>query len=751
MNGLLRRLNTTTKLVLFLIGVSILPLLLLGISSYNTSRVVIQDEISEYTLALLIRQEAYLELLLESIESLIENVSGVEEIKKAISDESLADDTYTQLATKAQIGYILNGYLNLEGLVSIDIFTLNGTHYHVGDTLSAENIDEATYQRIYEAALNSDRLVLWTGVEPNINVDSTHKQVITAAKIISIVDAERLQEEPVALFVVTYSTESLYEQFQELDLGEEADVLLIDTQQRLIYHPDPTLIGSTIDAGFVAQLNEDQGSFVSDLDGREVLIAYTRSDVSDWYLVSLVPVASLTASADTIRDVTIWVLLACFGFISLAAVVVTRTTVTPIKQMTAMFKQIQSGHIDADKRLPEQRTDEIGELMRWFNAFLDSLKARQRAEAELWQAKESAEAANAQITVLNDQLQSENEQLETTLQELQATQAELIRTEKLAALGQLIAGVAHEINTPLGAIRASINNTSDILHASLPELPRLLQMLSPEQQAVFSALLERSLATTVMPSAREARKLKRALRAELDAVGVSDPDALADLLLDMGISGDIGSFLPVLTAPNAHYIVQHAYDLAGLQKNGQTITLAVERASKIVFALKHYARYDQHGEKVTAQVTDGIETVLTLYHNQIKHGVEIVRNYNDIPPIHCYPDELNQVWNNLIHNALQAMAYQGELQISTERQNQHILVHITDNGPGIPPEIRERIFEPFFTTKPAGEGSGMGLGIVRKIIERHSGALSVESQPGQTTFTVQLPIKLIEPVTEQGA
>jgi two-component system NtrC family sensor kinase len=125
--------------------------------------------------------------------------------------------------------------------------------------------------------------------------------------------------------------------------------------------------------------------------------------------------------------------------------------------------------------------------------------------------------------------------------------------------------------------------------------------------------------------------------------------------------------------------------------------------------------------------------------------VEVVRNYgNDLPSVLCYPDELNQVWTNLLHNALQAMGNKGVLKIDVKPEDNAISVSITDSGQGIPPEIMPRIFEPFFTTKPPGEGSGLGLDIVHKIIEKHQGKMQVESVPGQTKFTVLLPIEITQ-------
>ena len=309
----------------------------------------------------------------------------------------------------------------------------------------------------------------------------------------------------------------------------------------------------------------------------------------------------------------------------------------------------------------------------------------------------------------------------------------------MVALGQLIAGVAHEINNPLGAIRSSIENIADFLDKNLQDLPQFFQNLSPEERRFFFNLLQKSAQEKTRLSSKEQRKVKRKIRQELESKNIENADTLADTLVDLGVE-DIEPLLPIFETPNSSKILENAYQFFTLHQSTNTISNAVDRAAKIVFALKNYARYDTQGEKVEANLIDGIETILTLYQNSLKRGVELVRNYEDIPSIFCYPDELNQVWTNLIHNALQAMENKGSLIIDLKPKDRNIQVSITDSGKGIPPEIMSKIFQPFFTTKPPGEGSGLGLDIVRKIIDKHQGNIEVESKPGQTTFTVSLPI-----------
>jgi signal transduction histidine kinase len=293
---------------------------------------------------------------------------------------------------------------------------------------------------------------------------------------------------------------------------------------------------------------------------------------------------------------------------------------------------------------------------------------------------------------------------------------------------------------PLGAIRAAIGNTDKALQASLSQLPQLLPQLNSQQQADFFNFLEFALRSKPNLSTREKRQIKRTLSQHLQSHHIDHARQLAHLLTEGGLQDSVDSHLSLLQTPQAEQIIQIGYNIGRLNSNNQNINQAIERASKIVFALKSYARYDQSGVKQSTLMTEGIETVLELYHNHLKKGVKVVRHYQDIPEIPCYPDELVQVWTNLIHNAIQAMDGKGTLEIAVHQHNQEIVVNITDSGAGIPLEIQEKIFQPFFTTKSAGEGSGLGLDIVKKIIEKHQGNIQFASAPGQTTFTVTLPM-----------
>ena len=327
------------------------------------------------------------------------------------------------------------------------------------------------------------------------------------------------------------------------------------------------------------------------------------------------------------------------------------------------------------------------------------------------------------------------------LLERNQAEAQLVHSEKMAALGQLIAGVAHEINTPIGAIKSSGRNISESIGSALLTLPRLLDELDDTHRRLFAELIDRASAPRAPLSTREERAIVRDVTAKLEALGFEHPRHRAGLLVQLQSHHDLDAVLPLLRHPAVDRVLDTAHGIATITTNADNINVAVDRVAKIIFALKSFSRFGGVQVWTEADLAEGLETVLTIYQNQIKHGTELVRRYEDVPPVRCLPDELNQVWTNLVHNALQAMDHKGTLTVGLRREGDDVAVSIGDTGCGIPEEIRGRIFDAFFTTKPAGEGTGLGLDIVRKIIDKHQGRIDVDSDVGRgTTFTVRLPI-----------
>jgi signal transduction histidine kinase len=382
----------------------------------------------------------------------------------------------------------------------------------------------------------------------------------------------------------------------------------------------------------------------------------------------------------------------------------------------------------------------IGKATQLAEIAIAEQKILQSSETALKQERDLLETRIGERT---REINFQNLVLSNTLEQLRSAQSELIESEKMVALGHLVAGIAHEINTPLGAIQASAGNMTKALQESLTQFPLIVQRLTPKQQFDFFALLTQVLQSKEPVTSSEKRPLRRALTQQLEGYGLDNARQVADRLVEFGITEGVEPFISLIQSSQGTWVLQLIYNLSRIQGNNRTIQTAVDRASKIVFALKSYARFDQSGEKQLVSLVEGIETVLELYHSKLKQGIEIVRRYETIPDFLGYPDELVQVWTNLIHNAIQAMDGKGILEIVATIVDNQVVVEMIDSGVGIAIETQPNIFKPFFTTKPQGEGSGLGLSISQTIIEKHEGHIEVKSQPGCTTFLVYLPLKAV--------
>lgn len=332
-------------------------------------------------------------------------------------------------------------------------------------------------------------------------------------------------------------------------------------------------------------------------------------------------------------------------------------------------------------------------------------------------------------------------ELENTIQNLKETQAQLIQSEKMGALGHLIAGIAHEINTPIGAINASVGNISASIDASMQNLYSLFTKLSKKELIIFLRIMKMIDIKKPSLTSKEKRKYKKEIRQILDNKGITNSFSLTELIIYMNLYDDVDRLIPLFDVDDPEYIMESIKNIYSVRKNSENIKMAVDKASKIVFALKKFSHKDQGGDKEKANLVDNIEMVLILLHNKLKQGIDVAKEYDEIPLINCYPDELVQVWTNLIANSIQAMENEGNLTITIKNMGERIKVSIADTGTGIPDEIKEKIFEPFFTTKKAGEGTGIGLDLVAKIIEKHNATLDFDSKVGVgTTFTITLPV-----------
>ncbi|MEM9245428.1 MAG: ATP-binding protein [Cyanobacteria bacterium P01_F01_bin.153] len=448
---------------------------------------------------------------------------------------------------------------------------------------------------------------------------------------------------------------------------------------------DPILIQQVRDQNLDRRyLNQYQG-----LQGLSVLGASSRIYAVDWFVVVELPSQELDKVVWNSLMIACLVLLGAGGVSITVGFILSRSILIPLQRLNAAALSISAGYLDT--KVPEGFRNEFGTLANAFNTMVN-------------QVRQSFQS-----------LEQRNGDLKSTLEELKSTQTQLIQTEKMSSLGQLVAGVAHELNNPIGFIHGNVE------HA----------------RSHSEALLE-AIALYQEHCSQESSELKEQLE-ELDIDYICD------------------DFPKLLSS----------------------IEDGTNRVQSIVKSLRNFSRLDE-SESKHVDIHEGIENTLIILRSKLKSNnkscvVEVVKDYGDVPPIECYPAQLNQVILNLIDNAIHALSQlryrepsQSELvnsEDNNETDSRPVIVistgvdeflptksgaaekkpccwiRVRDNGAGIPEAVRDRIFDPFFTTKPVGQGTGLGLSISYKIItETHGGSLTCKSVVGEgTEFTIRIP------------
>lgn len=315
--------------------------------------------------------------------------------------------------------------------------------------------------------------------------------------------------------------------------------------------------------------------------------------------------------------------------------------------------------------------DEIGDLARAFNKMV----------ADLAKAREELHKANADLGAVNDALHA-------TVEDLEAAQEQLVQSEKMASLGQLTAGVAHEINNPINFVTANIQPLKD-------DMEDILLIIAAYEKIIQEKKLEGEFANV--------EQYKKKAKIEI-------------------------------TISEVHNLLKGIEDGA-------------KRTAEIVKGLRNFSRLDQNVFR-KAQLNESLESTLTLLHSSYKNRIEIIKGYGDLPEVDCFPGQINQVFMNILSNAIQAIEETGTITIKTEQVESMARISIKDSGTGMTEEVRRKIFDPFFTTKDIGKGTGLGLSISFGIVQKHNGKIEVISAPGKgTEFVIMVPVNQQNTIT----
>src|SRR5215210_2540915 len=345
--------------------------------------------------------------------------------------------------------------------------------------------------------------------------------------------------------------------------------------------------------------------------------------------------------------------------------------------------------------------------------------------------------------------------LHTVTSRLRSTESALIQNEKMAALGTLAAGLAHELNNPAAAIRRSAAQLRDALSERDRLAAQLHSLATDQHQQVSLVALQEDIAerktTEPVHDPLALSEREDELQEWLEDHGVGEDWELAPVLVASGWDRDeLEGVAERFSSTQLPIVVRWLGASSSIYGLLEEVGKSAEAMSEIVKAVKTYSYLDQAPIQ-EVDVIESLENTLVLLRPRIDAGISITRDYaDDVPRIEAYGSELNQVWTNLIDNAIDAIAGQGELTLRTYTKDSDVIVEIIDNGPGIPSELQPRIFEPFFTTKAPGAGTGLGLHIAYNIVvHKHHGKIEVTSEPGETHFRVVLPVRLARSNTSE--
>lgn len=370
------------------------------------------------------------------------------------------------------------------------------------------------------------------------------------------------------------------------------------------------------------------------------------------------------------------------GVLLLLASAMARSITQPLRQTVTTMRRIGQDDGSLRLRLPVEGNSEIAELARGFNDMLEHLEAR---DAELARHRHGLEEEVARRTVelqnTNERLAAEQKATETLLKKMEAAQNQLLQSEKMAAVGQLAAGVAHEINNPIGFVKSNLGTLTEYVES-------LLKLIDTYEHCAQES--------DIQPA--QINAMRQAI--DLD------------------------------------FLRQDVVSLLRESHEG------LERVKKIVQDLKSFSHVDQ-AEWLEADLNAGLESALNVAQNQLKNKADIVRQYGSPPLVNCLPGQLNQVFMNLLVNAAQAIDQYGTITVRTGHEDDWVWVEIADTGSGMTLDVQNRAFEAFFTTKAVGKGTGLGLSLSYDIVvKKHGGRFDLDSTPGQgTAFRIWLPIK----------
>ena len=735
-------LNITAKLVGYLLMAGVVPLLIFGLAAFQIAREIVITQAGEYNQRLLSDTSSYLSLYRNQVEDLAANIVGNEAIPRALRDADIsAASSYETLNTKAQIGYILNGFVRVKGLVSIDLFSAKGKHFHIGETLNVSGVQIDAVLRMIQDAEATDKAVVWRGIEDNINTASTQKKVITVTRLIRYFSPEAGTTDNVGLLVINLNDDIMREYFSSENAQGGLRLMLIDQHGRLMYHPDRSLVGAPMDQELLKRVRYGSTTHQLRLDDQEVILTTRQLQGIGGNLILATPLALHTAPVNRLASAAALLLLLGLVGIGVLALFFARTVVTPLRAVSLRFQQLRDNPEASPPPLPvPAKHDEIATLIQGFNGYLENLKTQREVAAELQRTEqsllESAHTLRTSIETIDEAFvvfdESDNllicnekyRKLYAVCSELTLPGTSFEKIMRASAQRGLYPQAVDRIDEWMVEQLASHTAGSTDIERQLTD-DRWLHIVERKTPAnhVVGFYMDISHLKKIQHSAEAASRAKSQFLATMSheiRTPMNGILGMAQLLLMPGVNDD----------ERQDYV-------RTILNSGQTLLSLLND----ILDLSKIEAGKVQSEVIAFEPEQLIQDSKALFAGSARNkDLQLDGNWRG-PAKQRYRSDahrLRQMLSNLVGNAIKFTA-QGKIgieAIEVERNAETALLEfsVSDTGIGIEKDKIHLLFQPFSqadssTTREFG-GSGLGLSIVSSLAKQFGGNVGVESEPG---------------------
>jgi len=730
------------KIVMYLTFISLIPLLLLSFFSYNISYTGIKELSNAYIFHFVAEKKSRVNLFFRDLEIIIHNIENLGETKILLTSDNTSLEG---IALRSQIKGEISNFALSDGVISVDLFNQNEIIAHVGTTLRHDSVNVELQEFLFQSAIKANKDIYWAGIQDNIHNNSHEKNVLTGVKPIKYVKkiGNKITTNIYGFILLQFDLEIFYNEFYEKNQFSGYSIIF-DQYGHIIYHPNKNQIGEHVDPLLIDQLKQNMSINNHTVYFNDKFVIFDQLLKKNWFVAHFVSDATYTDRIHPIFYYSLFLFAICFAIIFITVFFFYYTILSPIIKITNRFRKLQQSDADAQLKIKNKYPNEIGELVHWFNIFIESTIEKNNSEIALKESEERFKALhNASFggIAIHDQglILECNKGLSSitgfSYEELVGMNGLLLISEETRDK------VMHNIKTgyekSYEAIGVRKNGEKYPIRLEARNIPYKNKNVRVVE---FRDISEKKRA------AAEKENLENQLRQsqKMEAVG----------RLAGGVAHDFNNMLSVIIG-HVEIALEQTHPSMEIYSGLIEIMSAANRSADLTRQLLAFARQQTVAPKLL-DLNKTVNEMLNMLKRLIGEDVDLIwKNSEHVYPIKIDPSQLDQILANLCLNARDSILGVGKIIIETHKVDideifcethaettpgTYICLEVSDDGKGMDKQTLANIFEPFFTTKSIGKGTGLGLATVHGIVKQNNGFFHVYSELGKgTSFKIYLP------------